>query len=53
MEKDNYLQTADQEYTVPDPINNEPPALPAQEEKPLDKVKERPSRKRSREREER
>ena len=34
-------------------INNLPPALPPEQEKELDKVKEPPSKRRSREREER
>lgn len=57
-EKNNPLQTAElsteQNYNMIDGIpNNTLPALPAPEEKPLDKVKERPDPRRSREREER
>lgn len=57
-EKDNYLRTAElsteQNYNMIDGIpNNTPPVLPEPEEKPLDKVKERPDPRRSREREER
>lgn len=57
-EKDNYLKTAElsteQNYNQIDGIlNNAPPPLPESPEKPLDKVKEHPPKKRSREREER
>ena len=57
-EKDNYLQTAElsteQNANMIDGImNNTPPQLPQPEEKPLDKVKERPNPRRTREREER
>ena len=57
-EKDNYLKNAElsteQNYNMIDGIpNNAPPLLPESSEKPLDKVKEPPPKKRSREREER
>lgn len=59
-DKDNYLQTAElsteQNYNMIDGIpNNAPllPLIPEPENKPLDKVKELPQRKRSRDREER
>jgi hypothetical protein len=59
-EKDNYLKNAElsteQNYNMIDGIpNNAPPLPPAPvpEVKPLDKVKEPPARKRSREREDR
>lgn len=59
-EKDNYLRTAElsieQNYNMIDSIpNNTPPVLssPKQERPTLDKVKERPNARRSREREER
>jgi len=59
-EKDNYLKTAElsteQNCNMIDGIpNNAPlaPPVPVPEEKPLDKVKEPPRKKRSREREER
>ena len=59
-EKDNYLNTAElsgeQNTNMLDGIlNNAPlaPPVPVPEEKPLDKVKEQPPRKRSREREDR
>ena len=57
-EKDNYLKTVElsieQNYNMIDGIpNNAPPVLAQPEEKPLDKVKERPDPRRSREREER
>lgn len=56
--KDNPLQTVElsteQNYNMIDGIiNNAPPVLTQPEEKPLDKVKERPRSRRSREREER
>ena len=56
--KDNYLKNAEmsteQNYNMIDGIlNNICPLLPDPPEKPLDKVKEYPPRKRSREREER
>ena len=57
MEKDNYLQNAElsneQNYNMIDGCINNTPPIPTPEVKPLDKVKEQPSRKRSREREER
>lgn len=59
-DKDNYLKNAElsteQNYNMIDGIpNNAPliPPVPVPEEKPLDKVKEPPRKKRSREREER
>jgi len=59
-DKENYLQAAElsseQNYNMIDGIpNNAPsfPLAPAPERMPLDKVKELPQRKRSREREER
>lgn len=59
-EKDNYLRTAElsaeQNYNMIDGIpNNTPPVLPSpeQERPTLDKVKEPPNARRSREREER
>jgi len=59
-DKDNYLKTAElsteQNYNMIDGIpNNVPmtPPVPVPEVKPLDKVKEPPRKKRSREREER
>ena len=57
-QKDNPLQTVElsteQNYNMIDGIiNNAPPVLAQPEEKPLDKVKERPNPRRSREREER
>ena len=57
-EKDNYLNTVElsteQNYNMIDGIpNNTQPLLPEAPEKPLDKVKEHPPKKRSREREER
>ena len=62
-DKDNYLQTAElsteQNTNMIDGIlgNNAalplPPSIPVPEEKPKDKVRERPPRRRSREREER
>ncbi len=59
-DKDNYLRTAElsteQNYNFIDGIpNNAPltPPVPEPEEKPLDKVKELPPRKRSRGREDR
>ena len=56
--KDNHLKNAElsteQNYNMIDGVlNNAPPPLPELSEKPLDKVKEHPPRKRSREREER
>lgn len=57
-EKDNYLKNAElsteQNYDMIDGIPNNtallvPPSVPVPEEKPLDKVKEPPRRKRSRE----
>jgi hypothetical protein len=59
-EKDNYLKNAElsteQNYDMIDGIPNNtalpvPPSEPAPEVKPLDRVKELPARKRSRERE--
>ena len=55
-DKDNYLKNAElateQGYGMIDGIiNNLPPAQQAQEEKPLDKVKEPPKKKRCLERE--
>jgi hypothetical protein len=57
-EKYNPLQSAElsgeQNYNMIDGIlNNAPPPLPPLPEKPLDKVKEHPPKKRSQEREER
>lgn len=57
-DKNNPLQTVElsteQNYNMIDGIpNNAPPVLTQPEEKPLDKVKERPDPRRSREREER
>jgi len=56
-EKDNYLKNAElsteQNYNQIDGILNNMPSAPVPEEKPLDKVKEHPPKKRSREREER
>lgn len=57
-EKDNYLQTVElsteQNTNMIDGIiNNTPPQLPQPEDKPPDKVRERPNPRRSREREER
>lgn len=57
-DKNNPLQTVElsteQNYNMIDGIpNNAPPVLAQPEEKPLDKVKERPNPRRSREREER
>lgn len=57
-EKYNPLQSAElsgeQNYNMIDGVlNNAPPPLPPPPEKPLDKVKEHPPKKRSREREER
>lgn len=57
-QKDNPLQTVElsteQNYNMIDGIiNNAPPVLAQPEEKPLDKVKERPDPRRFREREER
>lgn len=57
-EKDNYLRTVElsteQNYNMIDGIiNNTPPQLPQPEDKPLDKVREYPNSRRSREREER
>lgn len=55
-DKDNYLKTAElsteQNTNMIDGILNNAP-LPTPEDKPLDKVRERPSPRRSREREER
>ena len=56
QEKDNYLKNAElgaeQNYNMIDGIlNNEPTPVPGQE--PLDKVKEPPRKKRSRERDDR
>lgn len=46
--------STEQNYNIIDGIiNNTPPVLTQPEEKPLDKVKERPNPRRSREREER
>ncbi len=45
--------TVEQNYNHIDGLINNLPALPPEEEKPLDKVKEPPRRRRSREREER
>lgn len=46
--------SGEQNYNMIDGIlNNAPPPLPLPPEKPLDKVKEHPPKKRSREREER
>ena len=45
---------AEQNYNMIDGVlNNQPPAPPPEQEKKLDKVKEPPSQRRSREREER
>lgn len=57
-EKDNYLQTVElsteQNTNMIDGIiNNTPPQLPQPEDRPPDKVRERPDTRRSREREER
>lgn len=59
-DKDNYLKTAElsteQNYNMIDGIPNNAlmaPPMPVPEVKPLDKVKEPPRKKRSREREER
>lgn len=61
-EKDNYLKTAElsteQNCNMIDGILNNaalpvPPSVPVPEEKPLDRVKEPPAKKRSREREDR
>lgn len=58
MKKDNYLNNAElsteQNYNMIDGIPNNtalpvPPSIPVPEVKPLDKVKEQPPRKRSRE----
>lgn len=60
MKKDNYLNNAElsteQNYNMIDGIPNNtalpvPPSVPVPEVKPLDKVKEPPVKKRSRERE--
>lgn len=59
QEKDNPLKSAElsaeQNYNIIDGVlNNTPPApVPPEQEKPVDKVKEPPHHKRSREREER
>ena len=58
QEKDNYLKNAElgaeQNYNMIDGVlNNQLPALPPEREKKLDKVKEPPNKRRSREREER
>ncbi len=45
--------TVEQNYNHIDGLINNLPILPPEEEKPLDKVKEPPRRKRNREREER
>lgn len=57
-EKHNPLQntelSGEQNYNMIDGvINNLPPALPSEQERELDKVKEPPNKRRSREREER
>lgn len=58
MKKDNYLNNAElsteQNYNMIDGIPNNialpvPPSVPVPEVKPLDKVKEQPTKKRSRE----